>query len=164
MTQPDFSATDLLRWWRLTSDNWRRLLADNPGLLEAPCDIAGTTTVAGLLQHLIGSELRHAELAAWLGVDKDFTVPMDSVGALYAVHDRAAAVLEQLAVADVDWNEKVEFTTRTGARLRVTRHILFLHAMLQAIRHYAQLATLVRQHGVKPNWPMDILFLDVERL
>jgi len=36
--------------------------------------------------------------------------------------------------------------------------------MLHAVRHYAQLATLARHHGVKPDWPMDILMLDLERV
>jgi uncharacterized damage-inducible protein DinB len=29
---------------------------------------------------------------------------------------------------------------------------------MHSIRHYAQLATLVRQHGFQPTWPMDYLF------
>jgi hypothetical protein len=36
--------------------------------------------------------------------------------------------------------------------------------MLHGIRHYAQLATLVRQQGVKPDWQMDYLFVDMERV
>jgi len=40
--------------------------------------------------------------------------------------------------------------------------VLF-HALLHGIRHYAQLATLVRQHGIKPEWPMDYLFMGMER-
>ncbi len=35
--------------------------------------------------------------------------------------------------------------------------------MTHGIRHYAQLATLVRQHGVTPDWPMDYLFMGARR-
>jgi hypothetical protein len=34
---------------------------------------------------------------------------------------------------------------------------------MHGIRHYAQLATLVRQHGVAPDWPMDYLFMGARR-
>jgi uncharacterized damage-inducible protein DinB len=38
------------------------------------------------------------------------------------------------------------------------------HALLHSVRHYGQLATLARQHGVAPDWPMDYLFMDMERV
>jgi uncharacterized damage-inducible protein DinB len=36
--------------------------------------------------------------------------------------------------------------------------------MLHSIRHYGQLATLVRREGIKPNWAMDYLMMDMERV
>jgi uncharacterized damage-inducible protein DinB len=36
--------------------------------------------------------------------------------------------------------------------------------VLHSIRHYAQLATLVRQHGYKPTLPGDYLFMGIERI
>jgi uncharacterized damage-inducible protein DinB len=37
------------------------------------------------------------------------------------------------------------------------------HAMLHGVRHYAQLATLVRQNRVKPDWQMDYLAMSMQR-
>jgi uncharacterized damage-inducible protein DinB len=54
--------------------------------------------------------------------------------------------------------------TRTMGRARAARKAVLFHAMLHAIRHYAQLATLVRRQGIKPNWAMDYLMMDMERL
>lgn len=161
---PDLTASELLHWWTVTSDNWRRLLAAHPELLEASCDIAGTTNVAGLIQHLIAAEIRYAERIAGQPVTEYADIPVTSVESLYSVHDRAAALYGQLLSANTDWEQRIEFETRTGGRLRASRRSVFLHAILQAIRHYAQLATIARHNGVKPDWPMDFLFLDAERI
>jgi uncharacterized damage-inducible protein DinB len=45
-------------------------------------------------------------------------------------------------------------------KLVSTRKTVFIHAMMHSIRHYAQLATILRQHGIKPDWPMDYLFMN----
>jgi uncharacterized damage-inducible protein DinB len=47
---------------------------------------------------------------------------------------------------------------------RSTRRTVLFHLLFHSIRHYAQLATLVRQHGVKPGSPMDYLMMELERV
>ena len=47
---------------------------------------------------------------------------------------------------------------------RASRKTVFFHAMMHSIRHYAQLATLVRQHGFKTSFPMDYLAMDIEKV
>jgi uncharacterized damage-inducible protein DinB len=46
---------------------------------------------------------------------------------------------------------------------RSNRKTILFHALLHGIRHYAQLATLVRQCGVQPGWHMDYLVMRMER-
>jgi uncharacterized damage-inducible protein DinB len=48
--------------------------------------------------------------------------------------------------------------------MRASLKTNYFHAMLHSIRHYAQLSTLVRQHGHKPAWPGDYLMMGVERI
>jgi len=35
---------------------------------------------------------------------------------------------------------------------------------MHSIRHYAQLATLARQNGFKPDWPMDYLYMNFHQV
>ena len=50
--------------------------------------------------------------------------------------------------------------TITMGKLKAPRKtIMFLHALMHSIRHYAQLATLARQNGFKPDWAMDYLYM-----
>ena len=72
--------------------------------------------------------------------------------------DRDLAEARELLAGDsVNWEEKLEFPTLSAGTQSATRKKILFHALLHGIRHYAQLATLVRQHGIKPDWSMDIL-------
>jgi len=163
MNKPVISATELIAWLEKTSSNWRKLLDAHPELLALPCDIMGTKSVAELLQHIVAVELRYAERLGDHPVSDYASIAYDSVASIYATHDRAIAIFHQLLVSDIDWNQSVEFMTRSVGAARSTRKTILFHALFHGIRHYAQLATLVRQHGVKPDWPMDYLFMDMER-
>jgi uncharacterized damage-inducible protein DinB len=39
---------------------------------------------------------------------------------------------------------------------------MLFHTLLHGIRHYAQLATLARQYGIKPDWSMDYFLMGIE--
>jgi uncharacterized damage-inducible protein DinB len=164
MSEPALTASDLIAWNEATSANWRQLLTDNQTLLDQACDIAGVTTIAQLVQHIVAVELRFAERLADLPVSDYASLPHDSAATLYATHDRAIAVYRELLASNIDWDASIDYTTRTMGTLRSTRKAILFHALLHSIRHYAQLATLVRQHGVKPQWAMDYLMLHAQRL
>jgi len=163
MTQPILTAEEVLAWNEKTAQNWRQLLTSHPELLTQPCDIAGTKTVAELLQHIVAVQLRYAERLADLPVSDYAAIPYDSAESIYATHDRTIAIFKQLLASDVDWNEPLEFITRSMGPARSNRKTILFHVLLHGIRHYAQLASLVRQCGVKPGWPMDYLFMHMER-
>ena len=159
MTQPFLSAEEILAWNEKTAANWRKLLASHPELLAQACDIAGTKSIAELLQHIVAAQLRYAERLAGIPITDYSNVRFDSVESIYATHDRATAILRQLFDSDVDWTEPIDFTTRSMGTLHSDRQTILFHSLLHGIRHYAQLASLVRQCGVKPDWPMDYLFM-----
>jgi uncharacterized damage-inducible protein DinB len=164
MAQPVLSARELVAWLEKTSTNWRALVEAHPEILAMPCDVAGVTTAAALLQHIVAVELRYAERLAGLAATDYAAIPFDSAGAIYGIHGQAASLFREQLESDVDWDEKIEFVTRSMGTMRASRKTILFHAMLHSIRHYAQLATLVRQPGVKPDWPMDYLIMDAERL
>src|SRR3981189_1729831 len=121
MTPPILSAEEILAWNEKTAQGWRQLLTAHPELLTQPCDIAGTKTVAELLQHIIAAQLRYPERLAGLPTSAYGPTPFASVESIYPPHDRAARIFQQLFVSDIDWNEPMEFTTRTMGTLRSTR-------------------------------------------
>jgi uncharacterized damage-inducible protein DinB len=163
MPEPVLTTHELLAWLEKTSTGWQEVLTAHPELLTTPCDVAGVNTVAQLLQHIVAVELRYAERLADLPVSDYANIPCDTAQAIYATHNRAVAILNDLLACDIDWNATIEFTTRTLGPARSTRKTMLFHTLLHSIRHYAQLATLARQHGIKPHWPMDYFFMNIAR-
>jgi len=163
MNEPALTVDDLLAWLEKTSTGWRKLLTGHPELLSTPCDIMGVHTVAQLLQHIVAVELRYAQQLADQPISEYDAIPFDSIESIYATHDRAIEILQQLLDSGIDWEAPIEFVTRTMGSARSKRKTILFHALLHSIRHYAQLATLARQHGVKPDWQMDYLVMDLER-
>ena len=164
MTHPALSADDLMAWLEMTSAKWKTLIETNPKVLAMPCDVIGVSTVAELLQHIVAVELRYAEQLSGYPPTDYTQIPFDTAAAIYATHQRAAAMLRTLLASDLDWNEEIDFMTRSMGKARAKRKTVLFHSILHAVRHYAQLATLVRQQGVKPDFQMDYLVMGLERI
>ena len=163
MAQPALTAEEMLAWLETTSTNWRALIEEHPEILDMPCDVMGVSTVGQLLQHIVAVELRYAEQLSGLPPSDYSTIPFDSAAAIYATHDRAMHMVRKLLASGVDWDGKIDFVTRSMGPARSKRKTILFHSLMHGIRHYAQLATLVRQHGIKPGWQMDYLVMDMER-
>ena len=164
MSEPALTATETLKWNEATTANWRKLLAAHPEMLALPCDIARTSTVAQLLQHIVAVELRYAERILGLPETDYANVPYDSVDAIYTTHDRAMELYWRALGSETTWVQQIDFQTRTAGTVLTSCKTVLFHAAFHSIRHYAQLSTLIRQHGYKSDWPGDYLFMDVTRV
>ena len=153
------TAYELIFWVERTSEGWRELIESNPQVLDLPCDVRETSSVRGLLQHIVAVELRYAERLGGLP-ETSYEAIGTTPAELYSVHARSTELMnERLADKQYDWEQPIEFATRSAGNIRATRRAVLVHTLMHSVRHYAQLATLVRQHGVQPGWPMDYLFM-----
>ena len=151
---------ELQDWAEHTSRGWKNLISAHPEILSFPCDIRETKSVAGFLQHIVAVELRYAERLNGIPETPYESVPFDSVDSIYATHDRAMELLRPLMNRDDPfWETILEFKTRSAGILRASRRTVLVHLLTHSIRHYAQLATLVRQHGIAPDWGMDYILM-----
>ncbi|MCU1320929.1 MAG: DinB family protein [Acidobacteriaceae bacterium] len=158
MSAPSLTAEELLAWNDTTAERWRVLTSGNPELLQVPCDIHRCATVGQLLQHIVAAELRYAERLADSEVTDYPSIPFTTSAEIFTAHTQAFAILKSLlATPSFDWDQEIELMTLTAGRRRALRRAVFQHALLHSIRHYAQLATIARQHGFAPG-PMDYLF------
>ena len=152
---------ELMAWLEATSEGWKALVAEHPEVLAMPCDVRESHTAGDLLGHIAAVELWYAQR---LRGDAALVFPKADAGsgeAIYSLHAEAMGIVrELLARPDAFWEEAMELPTRSAGVLVVARRVVLVHLAMHAIRHYAQLATLVRQHGVKPGWAMDYLFLE----
>jgi len=152
------TAEEVLKWNDSNANRWRSLLSKSPNALSVRCDIRGGSTVADLLQHIVAAELRYAERLHGEPVTEYEDIPKASVNDIFDTHDLAFAKYRDLLENDsYEWHADIEFTTKDGLIVASRRVILF-HAMLHSMRHYAQLATLLRHAGIIVDWQQDYLF------
>ncbi len=152
---------ELMTWLEATSAGWEALVREHPEVLAMPCDVRESQTAGDLLGHIAAVELWYATRLRGDAALVFPEVDARSAEAIFTVHEEAMGMVrELLARSDVFWEETMELPTRSAGVLLVARRVVLVHLAMHAIRHYAQLATLVRQHGVKPGWAMDYLFLE----
>ncbi|HEY0796179.1 MAG TPA: DinB family protein [Acidisarcina sp.] len=156
MSEPVLTCSELLQWSDETFVKWEALLAGHREALDFPCDIYKSKTVRDLLVHIVAVQLRYAERLGGEPVTPYEEISAESVEQIFDVHRLGMEKLRALLPGDL-WDDVLEFPTLTSGTIRATRKKLFIHGAMHGIRHFAQLATLVRQHGIKPGWPMDFL-------
>lgn len=151
---------ELKSWVERTSTGWRELIDQHPEILGFPCDIRETQTVAQLLQHIVAVELRYAQRLNGIPETPYEEIPYASSQEIFSAHKGAMDLIDKLSAdPDLKWEEELDLVTRSAGTMRASRRTVFVHLFMHSIRHYAQLATLVRQHGIKPGWAMDYLFM-----
>jgi hypothetical protein len=152
---------ELLVWNDEAASFWKGHFEANPALLDLPCGIGGTGNVQGFVRHIWGAELRLAQRLAGVPVITREDVPDGPLPALYDLHLRANEILgpllsdpperwQEIYVLDVPW---IPVEARNVSRRKVATHMLF-----HSHRHWAQLATLLRQAGFPAPFKGDLLF------
>ena len=151
---------ELQRWLEEISHGWKRLIHAHPEILSFPCDIRETKSVAQLLQHIVAVELRYAERLNGIPETAYEAIPYSSAEEIYRTHDRAMKLLGPLMEREEGfWETVLEIQTRSAGILRATRRTVLIHLLTHAIRHYSQLATLVRKEGVSADFSMDYILM-----
>jgi uncharacterized damage-inducible protein DinB len=157
-------ASDILQWIDADSAHWLDYFQQHPDALLLPCDIRGSSTVADLVQHIVAVELRYAQRLSNQPVTDYASIPKSPIADLFAVHTQATQMFQTLlADPSIPWHEEIQLQTRSEGALIATRRTVLFHALLHSMRHYAQLATLLRQNGIPTHWPMDFLMFSGRR-
>ncbi len=155
-----FELRDLLAYCEEESHNWRRWFAANPAALTVHLNnVALANDALELLLHIVAVDLRYSERLLEMPITQYEQMPKDATH-LFAIHDRAFGHLHTFlsTAKPEDWNVRLEFPTRSMGTLTGTRRKIFVHTLLHSIRHWAQLATMLRQAGYKQDWQHDFLF------
>ena len=164
MSEPVLTAEEMLAWNDRTAQTWRQLVEEHPEVLTIACDIYGVSTVGQLLQHIVAVETRYAQRLSGAAETPYEAIPYSTAAEIFGAHDAAMQMIRAELAKGGDWDAKFEFQTLTMGRARASRKTVFFHALMHSVRHYAQLATLVRQHGFKTSFPMDYLAMGIEKV
>lgn len=153
---------ELLRHNEEETERWHEWFRQHPDALDLTVDMAQSEDVRAMLVHIMAVEEIYAERVSGIARERialeDF--PSGSVDELFSTGAKARQMLREVLAraSDQDWNEVVRFQTKTSGGLSATRRKMFAHALLHSMRHWAQLATALRQNGLKQDWQHDFIF------
>lgn len=155
---PAITLEEMLDWSDEVTCKWLQFFGENPAALELPCGIYGSANILGLIKHIVVVEFRHGQRLAALPVSSYEDIPGDKLEALASLHHETVARFKTLlADPSQDWAEVMEFKSLTAGVLRSSRRKLLGHTLMHSIRHWAQIATLMRSAGLQPGIGGDLL-------
>ncbi len=158
------SFSELLAWNESEAGKWREWFASQPAsVLDVPIRVAQAKNVREFLLHILAVELRYAQRLNKQEISSYESLPQGSVAELFSIGERAREGYRKYlaAVTDEALSTVMEFPTRSAGTLRASERKIFLHAMLHSVRHWAQLATALREAGHEAKWGKDFLFSEV---
>jgi uncharacterized damage-inducible protein DinB len=109
--------------------------------------------------HIFGVELRYAQRLLEQPVSHPDEFTQSGVEEVFELGEHARSQLvEFLTNASADDLEKVlTFATMTAGTVTATKHKIAANIFLHGIRHWAQVATVLRQNDFVDQWPHDML-------
>jgi uncharacterized damage-inducible protein DinB len=130
-----------------------------PAALEVSLGEGKWKTVGSLIYHVFMVERRYAERLLGEPVTAYAAQPPAELDEIFAVHHEARGRLERyLAQARAEeWGEVITFETITAGTLSASKRKVVAHALMHGIRHWAQIATALRQAGHGDQWMHDVL-------
>jgi uncharacterized damage-inducible protein DinB len=105
------------------------------------------------VEHRYAAVLSGAPVPAARGGDSD---DADAVFA-YLAEGRRGLEASLAGAMEADPERIIEFMTLTAGRQRASARKVVGHALMHGIRHWAQLATVLRERGHRTEWSHDLL-------
>ena len=148
----DYTDEETARW-----EEWLR--GTDFTVLEIPIGGPDRETVRELIAHVFIVEHRYADRLFGDDPVSYESFPARTVDELFAIHRLARAKLRRWVeqATEADWALEMTFQTLTAGTLTASRRKIVAHALLHGIRHWAQIATTLRQHGHPQPWMHDLL-------
>ena len=143
---------------------WRAWFERHPEALEVPMGTGRTATVRGLVIHIFAVELRYAERLLGRRVTGYEELEPATTDEVFAIGKRARTLIDEFLgrADDREMREVLEFQTLTAGTVRATKFKIAANLVNHGVRHWAQIATELRQHGFTDQWAHDFLLSDID--
>lgn len=165
-TLATFALSELIAYSTAETRRWRDWLTAQPReLLDLPAGTGRTATVRRLIHHIVVVERRYADRLHGAPVTEYEAVPSETLDDLFTAFEEARHLLRAWvdSATDDDLRRPLQFTTLTAGTLEATSRKIVIHTLLHGVRHWAQIASMMREHGHPTDWHHDILMSDALR-
>ncbi len=151
---------ELLNHDEQETEQWRQWFRAHPEALDKQIELAMMRDVRGVLFHIFVVELRYGERLLEQPETPNEALPKRTVDELFDIGVAAREKFREFMAraTEADWNKTISFKTLSVGQTSASKRKCFVHALLHGMRHWAQLATVLRQQGTKADWHHDLMF------
>ncbi len=142
---------------------WHDWFEEHPEAWTVPFATGRMATVGGVVQHIFAVEMRYTQRL----LDQEVTTweefKQTSIEEVFDLGDYARSQLVQFltTAAEKELDKVLTFQTLTAGTVTASKHKIASNIFLHDIRHWGQIATVLRQHGFADQWPHDFLLSSV---
>ena len=142
---------------------WHDWFIERPQAWAVPFATGRMATIGGVVMHIFGVELRYAqrlldeEVTDW----EDFR--QTSIEDVFELGDLARGQLVHFLTTapEAELDRVLNFQTLTAGLVSASKYKIASNVFLHGIRHWAQVATVLRQKGFSDQWSHDMLLSSV---
>jgi uncharacterized damage-inducible protein DinB len=158
------SFATLLELTSTEQHRWHEWFAERPEAWAVPFATGRMATVGGLVAHIFVVELRYAQRL----LDQEVT-PWEEFGQMsieevFELGDHARSQLVQFLTSapESELDRILTFQTLTAGTVTASKHKIASNVFLHGIRHWGQIATVLRQNDFADQWAHDMLLSNVK--
>jgi uncharacterized damage-inducible protein DinB len=153
------SIEELLHYTDEERERWERWFRENgEDLLKTPIVGHDENTAGALILHIFGPELRYVQRLRDEPLTQYRGRPSQTIEQVFGFGlETRKAMREFVCAAEPkDWTRVVELNIAGHTRRATVRKII-LHTLIHEIRHWAQMARIMRERGLEPPGGHDLL-------
>ena len=143
---------------------WHDWFIEHPKAWAVPFATGRMATIGGVVMHIFAVELRYAqrlldqEVTAWEAFRQT------SIEDVFELGDSARAQLVHFLTTapESELDRVLNFQTLTAGPVSASKYRIASNLFLHGIRHWGQVATVIRQNGFADQWSHDLLLSGVK--
>lgn len=154
------SVQELMAYTSEERGRWERWFRETAGeMLTTPIAGPVEANIGQLVMHIFGAELNFVQRLRGEPVTGYRDLPNTTVDTVFGfgLTTRHALLGSVASIDATGWDRMLDFGLH-GLKFRVTVRKAVCHLLIHEIRHWAQIARLVRERGFVPPGEHDLLF------
>ena len=154
----------LLEFTSAEHHRWHDWFVEHPEAWAVPFATGRMATIGGVVTHIFAVELRYAQRLLDQEVTQYEDFRQTSIEDVFELGDHARGQLVQFLTSapDSELDRLLTFQTMTAGTITASKHKIASNIFLHDIRHWGQIATVLRQNRFADQWPHDMLLSNIE--
>jgi uncharacterized damage-inducible protein DinB len=153
----------LLEFTSTEQHRWHDWFIEHPKAWAVPFATGRMATIGGVVMHIFAVELRYVQRLLDQQVTDWENFRQTSIEDVFELGDNARAQLVQFltTASEAELDRVLSFQTLTAGPVSASKHKIASNLFLHGIRHWGQVATVLRQNGFRDQWSHDLLLSSV---